>query len=409
VLYVHQHFSTPTGAAGTRSYENSLKLLERGHEVTVVCGSYHTGATGLSGEFRRGMRRGNVDGIDVIELELAYANRQGLIKRSIVFLRFAVLSIRIALSEKYDVVFATSTPLTAAIPGIAARWFRRKPFVFEVRDLWPELPVAMGVIRNPVVKLLLAWLEKAAYRAADRCIGLSPGIVDGIRRVAPAGRPVSLIPNGCDLKFRAHRAESAERLPGTDENTLSAVFTGAHGLANGLDALLDAAEVLKERQRDDIRIFLIGDGKLKEGLRDRAARSGLDNVTFMDPVPKTRLMALLADAQVGLMILANVKAFYFGTSPNKFFDYIALGLPVVNNYPGWLAGMIEDQAIGIAVPPENPQMLADALIELADNPDQREEMGVRARQFAEQNFDRSVLSGLVVDELEKAAEEKAKS
>jgi len=403
VLYFHQHFSTPKGATGTRSYENSRKLLERGHSVTIVCGSYVAGMTGLSGEFRRGARRGEVDGIDVIELRLPYANQQGFLARSMVFMRFAARSIWIALTEKYDVVFATSTPLTAAIPGIVASIFRRKPFVFEVRDLWPELPKAMGVIRNPVLLKLLDWLERAAYRAADSCIGLSPGIVEGIQRKAPAGRRVTLIPNGCDLDFFNATESSAIRFPRATDGQLVAVFTGAHGLANGLAAVLDAAAELLQRERNDIQIFLIGDGQQKEGLVRRAETDKLSNLTFLNSVPKTTLAEMLVDADIGLMILANVPAFYFGTSPNKFFDYIALGLPVVNNYPGWLATMIEDEEIGIAVTPESPSEFADALVYLADNPVIRQRMGERARQFAERQFGREGLSNLVVTEIEGAA------
>ena len=149
VLYFHQHFSTPSGSTGTRSYENCRRLIRRGHSVTMVCGSYSTGKSGLTGPFERGRRRGDVDGIDVLELELNYANQYSLLRRSIVFMRFALRSIRVALTEPHDVVFATSTPLTAALPGIAAKLLRRKPFVFEVRDLWPELPKAMESSRTP--------------------------------------------------------------------------------------------------------------------------------------------------------------------------------------------------------------------------------------------------------------------
>ena len=402
VLYFHQHFSTPQGATGTRSYENSLKLLEKGHSVTVVCGSYRGGMTGLSGEYRYGLRRGKVDGIDVIELRLAYANQQGLFARSIVFMRFAARSVWLALTEKYDVVFATSTPLTAAIPGIAARVFRRKAFVFEVRDLWPELPKAMGVIRNPILLKLLDWLERAAYRAADSCVGLSPGIVEGIKKKAPAGRRVTLIPNGCDLELFNAAALNSKRFPRATDDQIIAVFTGAHGLANGLGAVLDVAAELLRRERRDVQLILIGDGQQKEDLMRRAEAQKLRNITFMDPVPKTTLAEMLADADIGLMILANVPAFYFGTSPNKFFDYIALGLPVVNNYPGWLATMIEDEEIGIVVAPESSREFADALIYLADNPVIRQRMGERARRFAESKFGREDLSSLVVTEIERA-------
>ncbi len=133
VLYFHQHFTTPEGASGTRSYEMARKLVAKGHFVTMVCGSYQQGNTGILEPFTRGMRRGNIHGIDVIEFDLAYSNADGFIKRAMIFLSYALRSIRLALTENYDVVFATTTPLTAGIPGMVARYVRRKPFVFEVR------------------------------------------------------------------------------------------------------------------------------------------------------------------------------------------------------------------------------------------------------------------------------------
>ena len=199
VLYYHQHFSTPQGATGNRSYAMARRLVRAGHEVTLVCGSYAGGQTGLTGPFRDGRRAGRVDGIQVIELELPYANRDGFLKRALTFVRFAWRSTWIALRRDYDVVFATTTPLTAGIPGICARWLRGKPFVFEVRDLWPELPKAMGVITNPLVLWALGVLEWLSYRSAQRLVGLSPGIVDGIARRGVARERITLIPNGCDL------------------------------------------------------------------------------------------------------------------------------------------------------------------------------------------------------------------
>ena len=172
VLYFHQHFSTPKGAAGIRSYEMARRLVARGHQVTMVCGSYGLGETGLSAPFAKDVRRGNVDGIDIVEFDLAYSNADGFVKRAMTFVKFALRSVKLALTERYDVVFATTTPLTAGIPGIFARWLRGKPFVFEVRDLWPELPKAMGVIRTPLVLGAMSALEWASYRSAHRVVGL---------------------------------------------------------------------------------------------------------------------------------------------------------------------------------------------------------------------------------------------
>ncbi|WP_031571254.1 glycosyltransferase family 4 protein [Rheinheimera texasensis] len=396
VLYFHQHFSTPKGSSGTRSYEMAKRLVAQGHQVTMVCGSYGGGETGLSGAFAEGRRNGQVDGIDIIEFDLAYSNSDGLLKRSAVFLRFALKSIGLALREKYDVVFATTTPLTAGIPGIAARWLRGKLFVFEVRDLWPELPKAMGVIRNPLVLAGLSALEWLSYRSAHRCIGLSPGIVDGIARRGVARDKICAVPNGCDLGLFADKS-SPWRPEGVLDSDLMAVFAGTHGVANGLDAVLAVATELKKRGRNDIKLVLIGQGKLKAQLQQRAIVGGLDNVIFHEPVSKLRLAGLMASTDLGLQILANVPAFYYGTSPNKFFDYIAAGLPVLNNYPGWLAELITEHHCGYAVPPEDPLQFADALEHAADHRQDLKQRGVNGRLLAERQFNRDVLAGTWVN------------
>lgn len=396
VLYFHQHFVTPKGSGGVRSYAMVRRLIERGHSVTMVCGSIGGGNTGLEGDFDRGVRRGMVDGIDVLELDLPYANAQGLIVRTLIFLKFALRSVIIALREPCDVIFATTTPLTAGIPGIAARWLRRKPFVFEVRDLWPELPRAMGVITNPLVLGLMSVLEWISYHSATRLVGLAPGIVEGIAKRGVALERIALIPNGCDLDLFSGEVPRwrPKEINGDD---LMAVFAGTHGMANGLDAVLEAAAELKRRQRRDIKFLLIGDGALKPTLQGRAKAQGLDNVVFHEPVNKLKLAGLMASTDIGLQLLANVPAFYYGTSPNKFFDYISAGRPVLNNYPGWLAEIIEEHGCGLAVPPDDAAAFADALEYAAGHREELITMGQRAKHLAQEQFDRAQLADQWVD------------
>jgi glycosyltransferase involved in cell wall biosynthesis len=396
VIYFHQHFSTPNGAAGIRSYEMARRLLARGHQVSMVCGSHGNGQTGLSKPFKGGCRRGTVDGIDIIEFDLAYSNSDGFIKRSLTFVKFALRSIALAMTEQYDVIFATTTPLTVGVPGIVARWLRGKPFVFEVRDLWPELPRAMGVIRNPVVLCAMGVLEWASYRSAHRLVGLSPGIVEGIANCGVPREHIALVPNGCDLYIFTTQAQPW-RPAQVQPTDLMAVFAGTHGMANGLDAVLNAAVELKRRGRDDIKLVLIGQGLLKPVLQARAEREGLSNVVFHDPVNKVRLAGLMAATDVGLQVLVNVPAFYYGTSPNKFFDYIAAGLPVLNNYPGWLAEMVEKHQCGFAVSPDNPAAFADALEKAAADRPALQAMGQRALALAKTQFARQALADKWVD------------
>jgi glycosyltransferase involved in cell wall biosynthesis len=349
--------------------------------------------------FEGGCRRGLVDGIDVIEFDLEYSNSDSFMRRTLTFAKFAVRSVGLVFKEQYDLVFATTTPLTAGIPGIFSRWLRGKPFVFEVRDLWPELPKAMGVIRNPLLLASMSALEWASYRSAHCLIGLSPGIVEGIvRRGVPRER-VELVPNGCDVDI-FHKCTNPWRPEGVDKDDLLAVFTGTHGIANGLDAVLDAAVELKRRGRSDIKLMLIGQGKLKHVLQARARSEELDNVVFHPPVDKARLAGLLAAADLGMQILANVPAFYYGTSPNKFFDYISAELPVLNNYPGWLAELIAEHDCGFVVLPDDALAFADALEQAADNREVLEVMGARSIELARTKFERGMLADRWVNWLE---------
>ncbi len=401
VLYFHQHFSTPAGSTGTRSYEMAQRLITRGHKVTMVCGNGQMASSGLLGQPVNGMRRGVVDNIDVIEFCLPYSNYDSFFKRSWIFLLFAWRSVKLALQLQYDLLFATSTPLTAGIPGVVATVLRRKPFVFEVRDLWPELPREMGVITNPLVLSAMSVLEWLTYHAAKACIGLSPGIVQGIVRRGIHSEKVGMVPNGCDLDLFDPDNGEILRPAGVDKDDFLAIFSGAHGIANGLDAVLDAASELKRKGRNDIKLVFIGDGRLKPALVKRAVDEGLNNCLFLDPVPKLKLTAYLRGADAGLMILDNIPAFYFGTSPNKFFDYIAVGLPVINNYPGWLANMITENNCGSAVVPGDPNSFAEVLEKLADNPDLTKQMGINARALAALEFDRKDLGDRFVNFLEK--------
>lgn len=392
ILYFHQHFGTPEGSTGTRSYEFARALVAQKHQVTVICGAYSSSGVNLAFDRRNNWSRGVIDGIEVIVLPLAYSNRDGLARRAIQFVRYALRGVSIALREPCDIIFATSTPLTAGIPGIVAKALKRRlKFIFEVRDLWPELPRALGM-RNPFALAGMTALEWVSYWMADGCIGLSPGIVEGIRRRSPISRRIAMIPNGCDLDlFRPGRRSDLE-LGGIGPDDFVGVFTGVHGPANGLDAVLDAAAELLRRGRPEIKLVLVGDGREKDRLMGRAERERLSNCLFLPPVRKLELAHITGCCDCGLMVLANVPAFYYGTSPNKFFDYISAGIPVLVNYPGWMAEMIADRNCGAAVPPGDPEAFAATLCALADDPARRAGLGRNARRLAEESFSRAKLA-----------------
>ena len=390
LLYFHQHFSTTQGSTGTRSYELSKYFVSLGHKVTVVCGNFDVGKSGLNGSFIFGKREGIVDGIRVIQFNISYSNSDSFVKRSLSFLIYAIRSIGISLLEKYDLVLCTSTPLTASIPGIFAKIFRGKKFIFEVRDLWPELPRALGVISNKYILKALVLLEKSSYHFADKCIGLSPGIIDGIIKNSKKNKQVELIPNGCDLAlFESYKKESFIKKDGAK---FTALYTGTHGVANGLDFLLDVAEEIKSLDEQLIEIVLIGSGMLKDDLKKNAEARNLDNLIFRDPVPKKDLIPILKKADIGLQILKDIPEFQFGTSPNKFFDYIAAGIPVVTNYSGWVAELIKENNCGSVECSGSPKLFAKKIIELKNNSELAKEMSNNSLELANLKFNRKVLA-----------------
>ncbi len=399
VAYIHQHFVSPKGSSGTRSYEFGQRLLRSGHQVTLICGANDVDA--LSSDLQQKINHLDSDGLPLVCINVFYSNKLGFTQRVLAFKRFADEATRVVCDLKPDIVYASSTPLTVGIPGMRAAARLRVPFVFEVRDLWPEGPIAIGVIRNPILKWYLYRLEHQIYRAASWIVALSPGMKEGVCRTGfPADR-VTVIPNGSDLELFKPCPEKTldERFGAPDDFRL--VFTGAHGPANGLDAVLNAATELKRRGVKGVRFVLIGDGKSKPQLVARTAAERLDDVlTFVRPVPKLELARILPRMHVGMQILKNLPTFYYGTSPNKFFDYIASGLPVLNNYPGWLADMINTHRFGRAVPPDDPRAFVDAVLWLREHAPDLPEMGRRARALAEAEFSRDLLAQRFIQTLE---------
>ena len=404
IIYFHQYFTTPLGSGGTRSYFIARELVKNGHEVHLICLNDERAETGLSSPFKNGLREGYTDGIKITEINFNYSNHLNIIERSFIFLKYSLISSILALRKDYDLVFASSTPLTAAFPGIIFKLFKGRKFIFEVRDLWPEVPVALGVIKNPLIIFFLKILERVAYLSADKCIGLAPGICSGIQNKGISRKKITMIPNASDneifrplnIKFKKRPDLLPEIGKTLDKNSFVAAFTGAHGIANGLDSLIEVALELKRRKRKDINIILIGEGKCKNKLKKLVKDKNLENFFFLPSISKLRLAELLRKSvHVGLMVLKNMPEFYNGTSPNKFFDYIACGLPIINNYPGWISNIIKEKNIGIAVSPYDYNRFAEALIYLADNKLSYENKSVNARKLAIKDYSSKKLATIV--------------
>lgn len=381
VLYIHQHFTTPDGATGTRSYEFAKRLVNRGHKVTMLC-SPHQLAKHPADKY-------SVEGInvEVMPLNQSYSNKDGFWARLKKFFQFMIYSVKQVFKRRhdYDLVIATSTPLSVGLPGIFAKCFCHKKFIFEVRDQWPELLVAMGALKNPVFIFFARQFEKLCYRFADVIIVLAPGIKKNIEAMGYVASKVHFIPNGCDFYSKS---EGEVNTP-WKKSSFIAVFTGAHGAANGLWQLLDVAARLKAKGYNHISLVLIGDGSEKARLVQSAKERGLENCQFLPPMPKHELMQYLPLADVGVITLEKIPAFAEGTSPNKFFDYLSVGLPILINHPGWISRKVQKVDCGVLA--ESTDEMVSALIQMSSDADSQSRRRGASLGLAESEFARDKL------------------
>ena len=400
IVYVHQHFSTTRGHTGTRSYDFARLLTARGHKVTVVCGVY--GPSDIAGQALDGfVTRRTIDGIDVRIINVRYDNKQSIAAQILSFLLFMVGStIEMFRVRGADVVFATSTPLTVGFPGTVARYLRGLPFVFEVRDIWPEWAVEIGAIRNPFIIWAAKLAARVFYHAADRIIVISHRMGERLKeQLGPAGHKVRVVPLGTDVAlFAGAPPDAAWRREHGLDGKFVVVYAGAHSRLHALGWVLKAAAILKDDA--DIRFVLIGDGVLKAALVEEARREGLGNVLFLDPIPKERLAGILRTCDLGLMTIENLSIVDIAC-PNKFLDYLAAGIPALVNFRGEAASICEQEGCGVAVPPDDPVAMAEAIRRLARDPARARSMGERARETAVRRFDRARL----VEDFERVLEE----
>jgi len=390
VIYVHQYFVTNEGTSGTRSYDISRYLVQLGWQVTMVTGLHDQGTVGRV-PFYKPWTVEWIDGIKVVHCNAFYSNSQRVPARLWCFVRFAVLAFFAILWERgADLVFATSTPLTVGIPGRLGAGLKGVPYVFEVRDLWPEDLVDAGRIKPGWQLKFWEWLERFSYAKARKILLVSKGFHDRLlERGFPPARLETLV-LGADSSLYLDVKPDVDymREQGLAGKTV-AIYAGAHGDANGLDQVLDAAIRLKHRT--DIAIAFIGQGKMKDALKARAASEGLTNVHFLDPVPKHKLPGVLAACHIGLMILKQITRPRWVT-PNKIFDYMFTGLPSIVNFAGTTAELVEVDGAGVASQPGDADDLARRIEHWADHPDERVAVGRRAREVSMTKYDRRAIA-----------------
>lgn len=390
IVYLHQYFNTVGMIGGTRSFELARRLVARGHDVHMV--TSRRDAPQASPVWLETEEHG----IHVHWLPVPYENAMRYRARLDAFRRFAWAAAGRARHLGGDVVFATSTPLTIALPGVYATRRNRVPMVLEVRDVWPEVPIAIGALRDPVSRSAARWLERFAYRHASRIVALSPDMRNSIARRGYPPERITVIPNASDVELfdvgpdpgRALR----ERYPWLGDRPL-VLYAGTLGMVNGLSYL---ARVAAETSRIDpeVRFVVIGQGREEELVRRTAAELGvLDRSFFMlGSMPKSEIPAWLSAADLATSTVIDLPALH-ANSANKVFDAFAAATPIAINHEGWLADLIRETRCGLVLPARNHREAAQRVVSAVSDRAWLDTAGDAARSLASDRFNRDRLAG----------------
>ncbi|UFH32253.1 glycosyltransferase family 4 protein [Chryseobacterium sp. C-71] len=394
ILYIHQYFLTPQEPGGTRSYWLARELIKNGHKVTMLTSST---------KFAEEIKEINVDGIEVIYLKEEYDQNMSVARRLKAFVKFMYKSSKIGLMQKnIDLVIATSTPLTIGVPALVLKWLKKKPFVFEVRDLWPEVPIQMGAIKNKWMIKATRSLEKLIYKNASHVIALSPGMQDGVLQYLPIDK-TSMIPNMAKMDEFWPREKNnllMEKL-GLQKDSFKVVHFGSLGLANGAHTIIESARLLKDH--GDVEFLFVGGGSTEQELIEEVQKHNLENVKFLGKFPMKDVSEIVNFSDVSLISFLDLPILYTN-SPNKLFDSLSAGKPIIVNSAGWTKAIAEDYRCGYYVNPKNPQELADKILFLKSNPDISAEMSINSRMLAETVYDKSILCKQFVQVIESVSD-----
>ena len=391
VYWVNQYAVPPDQPGGTRHYDFAAELGRRGHHVHVVASDLNLTTRSYSRRARatdiRAVRE-DIEGVEFTWLTAGSyrANDWRRVASMVIFGAIVFLHLLRRRTTDRTVFVGSSPQLFAALGTWAAAKARRVPFVLEVRDLWPESYAEVAGKQRGLEITLMRRVADLLYRQAERIIVLAEPNIDRIAARGIDREKITSVPNGVDL---TGFGESANGVDLSRPGAFTFVYAGAHGPANDLETVVRACRILEEHDRADIRAVLLGDGPTKRALQDLTAELGLSNVSFADPVSKNQVGATMRSADAGLMVLAPVDLFTYGVSPNKLFDYMGAGLPILTNVPGLVADIVTSAGVGLCVGGGDPEALARGMESVADDPPA--DVADRGRRFVREHYDRRVL------------------
>jgi colanic acid biosynthesis glycosyl transferase WcaI len=396
ILFLTDNFVPEANAPATRTFEHARRWCEMGHKVTVVTGVPNFPTGKVQPPYRnRLFQRETIEGIEVRRVWTFLAPNKGVVKRSLDFLSFAITGFFGGLRVPADVIVATSPQL---LTGVAGKWLarvKRKPWVFEVRDLWPDSIIAVGAMHENLEIRLLRRIEHGLYRSATRIVTVSNALSAHLAAGGIAETKLAVVTNGVNpMRFSPRARDAALAASLNLENKFVVGYVGSLGAAHGLDTVLDVA---KRLEGTDVRFLLVGAGARHAELRQRAAEMALTNVQFTGVVPGEMVPGYLALCDVALVSLRKTPLFR-AAIPSKMFEAAAMGKPILLAVEGVAADIVTAYGAGVCVPPEDAAAMADAIVRLRNDPGLRDNLAEGCRRLAK-DFDRRTLAEKMLHEI----------
>ncbi len=409
LLLIHQYFLEQDNSGGSRFNEMTRLWSEQGHEITVLAGMIHYSESEKRSEYKgRRFVHKQVGKVSVWRCNVSESYNVNFLGRLWAYFSFVVSSTwagLFKLKEKYDLILVTSPPLFVGITALFLSRARKIPYVFEIRDLWPESAIDTGVVTNMLIIKFAYWFETFVYRKAKLINVLTPAFRDIlIKKKSVAPGKVIMIPNAADFSISDEILEHFDPGQFRRDHDLDGYFVityvGAHGVANHLVQLLDTAELLRDT---NVLFLLIGSGMEKEMLMEEARSRTLSNVRFLDPMPKKEVFKYIIASDMGTSVLKRVDTFKTIYS-NKTFDYMACKKPVLLLIDGVSRELVETAGCGVFAEPERSQDIASKIRIYMSDPGLLKVHGDNGYSYAKANFDRNNMATNYMAYLEKVAQ-----
>jgi glycosyltransferase involved in cell wall biosynthesis len=403
ILFLTDNFPPEVNAPASRTFEHCREWVKAGHKVTVITGAPNFPAGKVfDGYANKWRTQETIQGIDVIRVWTYISANEGFLKRTLDYASFMISGALAALDAgDVDVIVATSPHLFTPCAAYVAGLLKRRPYVFELRDLWPESIRAVGAMKNAWILNALEKLELFLYRRAAEVVSVTHAFKDNLISRGIEATKISVVTNGADLARFAPRPrdEALAAELGLSGKTVIG-YVGTHGMAHALTTVLDAAELLKASElTDDVGFLLLGDGAEKAALKADAAARKLDNVVFADTVPRNEVVRYWSLIDLSVIHLKRTPLFET-VIPSKLFECLAMGIPVLHGVAGESAAIVQREGVGITFEPENASALARSIAHLAGDPERRAEMA-RNAVAAARRYDRTELAGAMLKTLER--------